>query len=114
MASISKKVLLNQNVTADTLSSVVTLNARNKHFIGFLKISDFVSGQFDVTIEHSPNGTDWFTLMTFTAAITSNKIDKVYPTDYSFFGCFGHVRANVNTTGATNGDVLVELHYDEK
>jgi hypothetical protein len=109
MASISKSQLIKQAVTASVIGDAVTVNSKTKSFVGFLKVSSYVSGTFTAKIEHSPNGVDWFTFASFTAASAAN-IQLSYPAQDV---CLNYVRANITAASTPNATLEVDLFFDE-
>lgn len=104
MASQSKITFINEALTASKTSDGVSL-PRSKEFIGTLVVSGN-TGTVDCTIEHSPDGTNWFTLATFaqiggaTGSEALNITSSVLP----------HVRG-VATLSA-DATVDLRLHFD--
>lgn len=115
MSCTSKHVLINQAVVTDITTEKISLSARARNMIGFLKISNYVSGTFTVKIQHSPNGTDWFDLIVFGLPKVANGIFEDFPIkDAYFFSCFQYVRATLDDGGvASDATVQLELHYGE-
>ena len=111
MASTSKIVLLNESVTTDVTSDAVSLDCYSSGFVGFIKVSDRSAGTFTGTIEHSPNGIDWFTYITFTAAIATNTSEIKFPTNDL---CLTHIRAKLTTAAAPDANVEISLCYSAK
>lgn len=115
MSCTSKHVLINQAVVTDITTEAISLSAKARYMVGFLKITNYVSGTFTAKIQHSPNGRDWFDLVVFGAAKVANGFYKDFPIeDAYFFSCFQYVRATLDDGGvASDATVLVELHYGE-
>jgi len=111
MASTSKIVLLNQAITATVTSEAKTLDVMSSGFVGFIKITNRTSGTFTGIVEHSPNGVDWFTFISFTAALNSNTSEIKFPAnDY----CLTYVRASVTAAAAPDATVEISLCYSVK
>ena len=110
MASNHGKVLFNaESLTASTTTAAQELQSKDINFIGFLKSTNASSANYAVVIEHSPNGDDWFTLITFTA-VTGNVIEKI-AVDNTTNHVFEHVRCvATRTTGSV--DLTIVLNYD--
>jgi len=109
MASTSKKVCVTQAVTANVIGEKVAISQKAKSFIGLNRISDYVAGNFTAKIQHSPNGTDWFDLKAFTAALAANGSEIQQITD----SVFENIRGHIATAAGPNATVEVELHYEE-
>jgi hypothetical protein len=65
MASDQKLELINQAITGNLTGGGKSLPARSEKLIAFLDVSVSSGGTVGGTIEHSPDGTNWFTLATF-------------------------------------------------
>jgi len=111
MYASSKIELLNQAVTATATSDVKTLDGVGGSFVGFIKVSGYSAGTFTGIIEHSPNGLDWFTLITFTAAIAANSSEIKFPANDI---CLTHIRAKVTAAAAPDATVEISLCYSSK
>lgn len=110
MASNHGKVLFNAQATAATTTSdSQELLTKDVNFIAFLKIENESSANYALKIEHSPNGVDYFTLVTFvaTGGNTTEKINLDNTTNH----VFEHVRAVATRTGGS-ADFTIILLYD--
>lgn len=118
MAAIAKKVLLDgTSLTATTTSDPVVMSNNSDKLIGFIKTANqnaatTVAGK----IQHSPNGDDWFDLLTFTnivGATPSSELKLPVIDSVTVDKCMLHVRAVATLSGATQAsDVTIELYYD--
>lgn len=111
MAANSKKVFLSsQALTASATSDPQTLSAKDKSFIGFLNVTDInAATTLNAKIQHSPDKSTWFDLVSFAAlaGVTGNEL-KFPTTDV-----LGYVRSVVTLAGATQtATVTLELVYD--
>ncbi len=110
MASIQKQIL----AELATRTATITLDSKNldahtKDFVGILVVTAFVGAAptLDVVIEHTIDGTNWFTLATFAQKTASgneliNITAPVLPT----------VRARATLGGTiTSATFKVELAY---
>lgn len=110
MASNHGKVLFNaESISATVNSEPQELQAGDVNFIAFLKIENNSGANVATKIQHSPNGVDWFDLVSFvaTGGNTTEKINIDNTTDH----VFEHVRA-VATHTAGSADFTIILHYD--
>jgi len=118
MASVQKKKVLDaQAFTADGNGSAVSVDGKTENFIAFLNISALGAGtSLVVTLQHSPNGTNWFTLVAFTAAVAvgvESKDQAQFATPFQ--NVYPNLRANLDFTGGvTTGTVTLEIFYDSK
>ncbi len=107
MASSAKVTLLEESLAAANSTSESTiLGTKSKDFVGYLVVSNYSAGTVNATIEHSPDGVNWFSLMTL-GPLSANGADLDFPTS----AVLGHVRAVV--TGTPTADVRVDLAYSE-
>jgi len=114
MASVSRILLMNGTVDADAESDAVSLNSNWTRFIGVLSITNFVSGEFCVFIQHSPDKVNWTNLISFAPQKTANDLVIAYPIhDVFFHSCLPYVKAVVDIDGVSQADVKVEFFYDE-
>lgn len=110
MASNHGKVLFNaQTLAATTTSEPQELLTKDANFIAFLKIENNASANFALVIEHSPNGVDWFTLITFVA--TGGNTTECIKLDNTTDHVFEHIRSSATRTAGT-ADFTIILHYD--
>lgn len=111
MALIEKVVVLAKNVTAAaTYKAEESPQLGQKDFIGHLKISNYTSGTFTVTIEDSPDGENYSAYVSFPAA-SANGSTVTAPTPTR--KPFASVRAVVAGAGL-NADLRVELICDRE
>ncbi len=118
MASIGKVTINNATEIsgASTTSTAVTVNPKSDHFVAFIKNSALGSGTtLNCKIQHSPNNSDWFDLVAFTA-ITSSGTAEIK--DQASFGVANqNVLPWVRTVstlaaGTTTATITVELYFD--
>lgn len=110
MASIKKLELVNvtarsNNVTGD----VKSLEQNTRNFIGFIKTANLGAGT-TVTgfIQHSPNQTDWFDLMSFTG-LTTDDSELQFPTT----SVLPFIRGTATIAGGADvSDVLIEIWFE--
>lgn len=97
------------NITSNT-TVVGTSKGINNYAMELIASSEVVSrvdGSYTVTIQHSPNGISWFTLVTI-GAQSSVRIDIQQTTNF----CLPFVRASITSTTVTTGATLsVKLYY---
>lgn len=116
MASVAKTVLASaQAFTGNGQTTGVSLGARTDKFVCYLDVSALgAATSLVVTLQHSPNGSDWFNVVPFTAAVATGK--QVIP--QSGFTSANSpllpwVRASlVFTGGTTTATITCELYYD--
>ena len=114
MASVSRALLMNGVVDADAESESISLNSNWSRFIGVLSITNFVSGEFCVAIQHSPDKVNWSNLISFAPQKTANELSIAYPIhDVFFHSCLPYIKAVVDVDGVSSAAVKVELFYDE-
>ena len=109
MASEHGKTLFKEeNLAATTTSGVVEVRSKDVNFVAFLKLENNSSANFAIKIEHSPNGVDWFTLLTFvaTGGNTTEKINLDNTTNH----VMGLVRAVATRTAGSADFTIVLLH----
>ena len=104
------KELLNATVTATATGASNTMTDNLEGFFAVIKVASVTgtSPTFDVTVDHSHNGTDWFTLATFTqitGATTEIKTISTHVMEY--------VRYDMTVGGTTPSAALeVNLVYN--
>ena len=107
MASVGKRVLDSARVVNATVSSdAIALENPFFEFVAYLKAEATAGGtSIAVSIEHSPNGVDWFTVGSFTA-VAGNGVQELQITKWMF----PQVRAHyVRTSG--NSTLTCELYF---
>lgn len=110
MASVNAKILLDQSVTVAVSSECPSqLLAKDVNFIGVLEVSNTSSGSFSVDIEHSRDGVNWKTLISFTNS-GANAVECI-TLDNTTNHVLQFVRANVAFTSGS-ADVKCFLCYD--
>ncbi len=117
MASVAKKTLFNAQAVsgASTTSSVLSLDGRTDNFIAFLNATALGAGTtLSAKIQHSPNNSNWFDLVSFTA---TNVVAAESKDQASFGVAFQNVYPNIRAIaalagGTTTATLTVELYYD--
>lgn len=114
MASTAKQTLIDsQAITAaSTTGTTFGMPGRSDYHVGFLKATS-VNAATTVTakIQHSPNGTDWFDLVTFTNIVGTAGSEVVNITA----GVLPNIRGTVTLAGATKAaTILVEIYSRER
>lgn len=118
MASVGKlRILDAQAFTGNGNGSSFAIGGKTEQFIGYLNVTAIGAGtSLVVTIQHSPNNTDWFALGAFAARTT---VGTNHLPQQSFTIANSHVfplvRASLAFTGGTTtATVTCELYYDMK
>ncbi len=118
MAAVGKLRILNaQAFTGNGSGSAFSLNGKTDQFIGFLNVTAIGAGtSLVVTIEHSPDASNWFALGAFAARTTTG---ANHLPQQSFTIANSHVFPNVRATlaftgGTTTATVTCELYFDAK
>lgn len=111
MASVQKIDVISDSVTGNTSGAAVSLEGLQTDFVGYLNLSALGAGTTaTVKVERSPNGSDWFDWISFTAASATGKQIK----DATAPG-LSYARASVTFAGGTTTATLaVSLHHDKK
>lgn len=116
MASVSRLEIVNQNVTAaiSTAAGVRGLEVGSVDFVGVLVVSNYVSGTFTTTLEHSADKINWTTFASF-AAIAADGHEYIDQSNFTVAGqnLLPNVRAQVAGAGL-DADLLVALYYDKR
>lgn len=113
MASTGRLSLLNAEAIAaeETTSASVSLQNSHVDLVAALIVADNEADTLDVSIEHSPDGENWFELVAFTQ-ITTASASELKPILPATMPALGHVRALVEAVGAdTIATVSLSLHY---
>lgn len=100
----NKQILLEAQVVAadgTTKGSTIDLPPFAKDFIVACEVSSRTDGTYTLTVEHSPDGTNWFTLGAV-AAISSNIMSIKVVTTQSFH----HVRSSLLAASTTSGATI--------
>jgi hypothetical protein len=108
MASSAFVDLGTVSVSGTTTGSAVVLEPHMTNFVGYLDVSALGAGTTcTVTIQHSPDGTNWFTLGAFTgAAATGKQIIQITA------NVLGHVRTTSTcAAGTTTATISCKLYY---
>lgn len=115
MASVGHKNLLTQAAlaAATTAGDTYGVLPKSNGFVGKLKVANaHAATTVTAKIQHSPNGTDWFDLMAFTATAAGAAADEIkVPT----VPVLANLRAHVVLGGATKlADVTIDVYFDPK
>lgn len=118
MASVGKvKVLDAQAFTGNGNGNSVSLGGKTEDFIAWLNVTAIGAGtSLVVTLQHSPDNTNWVTLVAFTAK-TATGTEHKDQAGFAVAGAnvFPNVRANLAFTGGTTtATVTCELYFDHK
>lgn len=108
MASVNRRQLYEAAVTANVNSDSQSLEHLENNFIGYLRVTDYVAGTFTVLIQDSPDGVNWFTLVTFVAA-SANGAQAVAASRAAMV----NVRANIVTAAGPDATIHVSLLNDK-
>lgn len=108
MASVNRRQLYEDAVTASVNSDSQSLEHLENNFIGYLRVTNYVAGTFTVLIQDSPDGVNWFTLVTFGAA-SSNSSQAVAATRSAMV----NVRANITAAAGPDATIHVSLLNDK-
>lgn len=111
-----KTTIYSANVSGVVTGSTTTSVKPHPKFVAgkAYLITDYVSGTattLDVTLQHSPDGTNWFDVGSFTQATTSDTSDDFQITS----ALYSNVRAKITTTGTSpNYNVTVEIWGEQR
>ena len=108
MSSAAKLNLIEENIAANKNSDKKSTAVGQVDFVGALTITNYVSGTYTVLIEHSADGVNWQTLITF-ANLSADGHETVEAT----LKVLPNVRANITVAGG-DADVKVDLLYDQR
>lgn len=118
MASIAKKALATaQAFSGNANTNAVSLDARTDGYIAFLNVTALgAATSLVVTVQHSPDNSNWFTLVAFTAAVAVGaQIKDAASFATAFASVFPNVRINLAFTGGvTTATLTCELYYDPR
>ena len=111
MASVQKITLFSGSVSSNSSGSAVSLEGLQDDFVGFLDITAIGAGTTaTVKIERSPNGSDWFDWINFSAANSVGKQLK----DATAPG-LSYARMTISFMGPpTVATMSVTLSFDKK
>lgn len=117
MASSSKLILVNEALTASQTSEVKSLGPRSKKFVAFLLVSAInAATTVAAKIQHSPDGSTWFDLVSFTnlVGVTGSELKQESAFAVASSPVLGQVRSVVTLSGATQtATVRVDLCFDD-
>ncbi len=110
MAAGQLKQLHDETISADgtTFSDPKSLPLFAVEVIGTCTVSSRVDGTYTVTIQHSPDGSNWHDLILI-AAVSSDSQEIAFAAT----AAFPHTRAKIVASSVTSGaDVRVDLHHN--
>lgn len=117
MASSSKLILVNEALTATNTSATQSLGPRSKKFVAFLLVSVCHADTTVASkIQHSPDGSTWFDLVSFTNIVgtTGNEVKHESAFTVASSAVLGQVRSVVTLSGTTkSATVRVDLCFDD-
>ena len=109
---LGRDFFIAESLSASEISEPQETKAKDVNFTGFLKLENGASTpNFDVLIQHSVDGVNWETLITFTT-ITADGIETI-DVDNTTGHVYRYVRANV-TRNSGSGDITCSLLYDRR
>lgn len=114
MATTSRRELINQALTGTTTGDTKSIEPRSNGFLGFVKTTATNGATtVDAKIQHSPNKSDWFDVVSFTSIVGTNTSEVKDITNLSG-KLFTNLRAVVTLSGATQASTVeVTLWFDE-
>ena len=115
MSSGNKRTLLECQVIssdATTVSSSLTLSRRENETLAVVTVSCHCAGDFTLTIEHSPDDTNWVTLGCAGNAVSADGIDVITLPEVHL----PYIRASVLSacTTCASSNVKVELFSEHR
>lgn len=103
--TLTSSLQISSNTT--TVSTAQCLSNKATGLIITSQVSNRTDGTYTTTVEHSPDGTNWFTLGS-TAAQSANGMVILRITD----ACFQNLRASILSSAVTTGaKVSVRVWY---
>lgn len=114
MASSNRFELVNGNITSAQNSKTKGLQNGDIDFVAVLIISNWVSGTFTCTIEHSADGNNWDTVASF-AALGANGYEYIDESAFATpnMGVLPNIRATIAGAGL-DADVQIALYHDRR
>jgi hypothetical protein len=114
MATTSRRELINKALTASETGEKRSLEPRSQNFLGFIKATSVhAATTVAAKIQHSPNGDDWFDVVSFTNIVGADG-SEIKDITANTGKMFANVRAVVTLSGATQqATVEVALWFDE-
>lgn len=111
MAAVQKIQVHSGAVSGNTSGAAISLEGLQTDFVGYLDVSALGAGTTaTIKVERSPNGSDWFDWISFSAAAATGKQIK----DATAPG-LSYARMTVSFVGGTTtATISVSLHYDKK
>lgn len=111
MAAVQKISIHSGAVSGNTSGAAVSLEGLQTDYVGFVDVSALGAGTTaTIKIERSPNGSDWFDWISFSAVSAVGKQIK----DATAPG-LSYARMLVSFVGGTTtATITLSLHYDKK
>ena len=110
MASSTFVELLNKSYSSDVTNEKGDskfMSPKSSDFIFQIAVSNRTAGSITAIIEHSLDGENWYTLVSFTAAIATNTAEVKYPAT----SIGGYLRSSVTTAVGTSLDAKIIAAY---
>lgn len=118
MASSNRVNLIDPTtgLTATTTGAATSMGPRTKKFVGYVAVTALGAGTtLTPKIQHSPDGTNWFDLVSFTALVATGSELK-YENNFTVANSpvLSQVRGVCTFAGGTTtGTVRLDLWFDE-
>lgn len=113
MASSNNHMFLKaENLTATATSEAFKLKNESSDFVAFIK-TESTNGAttVDGKLQHSPNGSDWFDLISFTSIVGTDSQELIQINNSSLH-VLPYVRSVATLSGGTqDSDVTIGLFY---
>ena len=116
MAAVARLKLIQSALTDSATGTSYSLGGRANSFAAWLNVSAcHASTTVNAKLQHSPDGTNWIDLVSFTAIAGTTGTEAKYQASFTGAGVvFPNVRAVVTLAGATkSATVLVALYFDD-
>jgi len=110
MAANGRLELLNENLTANKTGERKSLPSVTVDHVAILIVENNTGSTIAGDIEHSPDGTNWLVLDSFTGGATDPYVEVVDIGNTPL----GSVRANLTVAGGAGADVKCEIRYDSR
>jgi hypothetical protein len=110
MSSVSKHSLIDAALTATTTSDAVGTTQKAKSFIGYLSVTAInAATTITAKIQHSPDKTNWYDLVTFAALVGVVGNERVFVST----AVFPNVRGVATLAGGPpTATAKIELWFD--
>lgn len=110
------ELLASQTIDSDTttVGSAIQINRRQVGLIGVINVSTYTDGTYTLSLEESPDGTNWVAAdLATSAAIAAAGADAAKVNDD--VPHLVYVRASVLSASTTTGATIqVDLHYEDR